>query len=553
MARSRVIDGRVKLVLAAFLAVLCAAYAGRALAAAPGDLDPTFGGGRVTLPFGAESGAGGVAVAPDGKVVVAGSSSSMPGFTVARLLPNGSPDPSWGGTGVVNTPLGPKAFGASDVAVQSDGKVVAVGEVNNDFGIVRYLENGALDPSFGEGGVVILPVGKLADQPYAVAIGPGGLIAVTGVSTVSEEPRVLGAGVAVLKGNGNPETAFSEDGRTIIQTESGNDDRGEGIAFQADGRILIADATGGGAGDGFTIVRLGTDGKPDPSFGGDGIVETPIPGEGGIKEGRSTDVAIQPDGKIVAGGYGADYTGPEGEKEFLTKFALARYTAAGQLDPSFGSGGIVSVRRGAGDDFGRAVAVAPDGRLILAGTYDHNPAPLEEAAAPALLRFTSDGSLDPSFGNGGIVLGDFPSGIEFESVEGMALQADGRILTSASASGKESNSAVVSRYLFSPPAPPSNAFGFGKVRRNRKAGTAKLAVKVPGPGALVLTGGTVVRRHRAAAGAETVTLLLKAKGSAKRRLLRVGKAKVRAKVTYTPEGGVARTKAKTVKLVKRRR
>jgi uncharacterized delta-60 repeat protein len=140
--------------------------------------------------FGAEAGASGIAVAPDGKVVVAGYSESMPGFVVARLLPNGSSDSSWGGTGAVNTPLGPSGYSA-DVAVQSDGKVVAVGEANEDFAVVRYLENGELDPSFGEGGVVIVPVGTLESNAYAVAIGPGGNLVPNSFPLFSFAPKRL--------------------------------------------------------------------------------------------------------------------------------------------------------------------------------------------------------------------------------------------------------------------------------------------------------------------------------------------------------------------------
>lgn len=537
--------------MAALLVVL---LAGLALAAAPGDLDPSFGGGRVIVPFGSKSYAGGVAVQPDGKVVVAGSSGATPGFAVARLLPNGSPDTSFGGTGVATAPLGEFAS-STDEAVQSDGKIVAVGGANQDFAIVRYLENGKLDPSFGEGGVVIMPVGTLGDYATAVAIGPGGLIAVTGNAEVPEFG--YGAGVAVLKGNGEPETKFAEDGTIVVTTESSNDDRGEGIAVQGDGRILIADATGGGAGDGFTVVRLGTDGKPDASFGGDGIVETPIPGEGEVTGGRSTDVAIQPDGKIVAGGYGLDYTGLP--LEYLTTFALARYTAKGELDPSFGTGGIVSSRLGAGDDFGRAIAVAADGRLILSGTYDPNPEPLEDDYAPALLRFNANGGLDTTFGSGGAVLRALPAGTEDESLEGMALQADGRILTTGTEYPTGGpGSAVASRYIadfekpnVGPPAPPSNSFSFGKVALNKKAGTAKLTVKVPGPGTLVLSGKTVVKRRGAPKQAGSRKLLVKAKGKAKRKLNSAGKVKVKVKVAYTPAGGTVRTKTKTIKLVKR--
>ena len=93
----------------------------------PGELDPTFGGGRVTPPLGPGNGAAGVALQPDGKVLIAASSETTAGFSIARLLQNGSPDPDWGGDGNVTTPLGEFA-GAFDVAVQPDGKVVAVGQ-----------------------------------------------------------------------------------------------------------------------------------------------------------------------------------------------------------------------------------------------------------------------------------------------------------------------------------------------------------------------------------------------------------------------------------------
>jgi uncharacterized delta-60 repeat protein len=419
-----------------------------ALAAVPGDLDLTFGGtGKVHPPFGPESGAGGLAVQPDGRILVTGSAEASAGFSVARLLPNGSPDPSWGGgDGVVTTPLGEFAA-ALDVALQADGKVVAVGQAmgakNEDFAIVRYLSNGELDPGFGEGGIVILPVGELGDTARAVAIGPGGRIAVTGTS---DRPSFgLGAGVAVLESDGTPEAAFAADGTTVIETESGFDDRGEGIAVQPDGKVLIADSTGAGGGDGFTLIRLGLDGKPDPSFGGDGIVETPIPGEGGIESGRISDVVIQPDGKIVGGGYGFDYTGEP--PEYVGKFELVRYLENGELDLSFGSGGMVGVRPPGGHSFGRALGLAADGKLVLGGTYDPNESPLEEQYAPALVRVNPNGSLDGSFGAGGLVFGPLAGEVEDESLEGLAIQPDGKILTAGYQSFATGYEAVVSRYI----------------------------------------------------------------------------------------------------------
>jgi hypothetical protein len=109
--------------------------------------------------------------------------------------------------------------------------------------------------------------------------------------------------------------------------------------------------------------------------------------------------------------------------------------------------------------------------------------------------------------------------------------------------------------------PPSNAFSFGKLKRNRHNGTATLAVNVPGPGTLSLTGKGVKTQRgggRASASktvsaAGTVKLRVKAKGKTKTKLNRTGKAKVMVKVTYTPTGGEANSKAKRIKLVKRKR
>jgi uncharacterized delta-60 repeat protein len=431
-----------------------------AAAAMPGQLDPTFGvGGQAQVSFGAESYAEGVATQADGKILVAGTPHESQGFSIARLLPDGALDPTWGEGGVATTPLGEFAY-ASDVAVQPDGKVVAVGEApnsgNEDFAIVRYLSNGTPDPAFGGGdGVVILPVGTVGDQAEAVAIGPGGRIVATGTSDYPPSSRNA-VGVAMLESDGTPEAAFAGDGTTLLMTESGEDDRGEGVAFQSDGRIVIADSTGGGGGDGFTLIRVGLDGEPDPSFGDEGVVETPIPGEGGVESGRVSDVVVQPDGKIVGGGYGFDYTGEP--PEYVGKFEVVRYLSNGELDTTFGSGGFVGVRLSGVHSFGRALGLAANGKLVLGGTYDTSTNPLQEHETPALVRLNPNGSLDTGFGSGGVVLDPLAPGIEEESLEALAIAPDGKIVTSGSRySEPGGETPIVSRYiadLEAPPKPP---------------------------------------------------------------------------------------------------
>ena len=101
---------------------------------------------------------------------------------------------------------------------------------------------------------------------------------------------------------------------------------------------------------------------------------------------------------------------------------------------------------------------------------------------------------------------------------------------------------------------PDNRFSFGKLKRNKRNGTAKLAVNVPGAGEVVLAKSRTLKGTTKQAASEgTVKLTLKARGKAKRKLKRKGKAEVKAKVTYTPAGGEPNTKTKRVKLKRKRR
>jgi hypothetical protein len=101
-------------------------------------------------------------------------------------------------------------------------------------------------------------------------------------------------------------------------------------------------------------------------------------------------------------------------------------------------------------------------------------------------------------------------------------------------------------------APPSNEFSIGKVKLNKRKGTATLAVEVPGPGEVEL-GGKDLKGQRKTTGGGTVKLAIKPKGQAKKKLKKIGRAAVKAEVTYAPDGGDAGEKTKTVKLKRTRR
>jgi DNA-binding beta-propeller fold protein YncE len=157
-----------------------------------------------------------------------------------------------------------------------------------------------------------------------------------------------------------------------------------------------------------------------------------------------------------------------------------------------------------------------------------------------------------------------------DNVYQYGIDADGKLLPKSpqtvAAAGDVSSVAVTGEWPSRPPSPPappngnpSNAFSFGKVKKNKRKGTAKLTVIVLGPGELVLAGkkvkGDTEQVEATAAGASPnaikAVLKVKAKGKGKRKLKRTGKAKVKADVTYTPDGGEPNTKSKRVKLKRR--
>jgi uncharacterized delta-60 repeat protein len=190
-----------------------------------------------------------------------------------------------------------------------------------------------------------------------------------------------------------------------VTTDFGNTDAANGVAIQADGKIIAAGDTAGAAISDFALARYNVDGSLDATFGTGGKVTTDFSGMN--DSGRA--VAIQTDGKIVVAGYASSLD-----------FALARYNSDGSLDTSFGSGGKVTTDFSGDLDQAYSIALQTDGKIIAAGKTGSG------AAALALARYNSDGSLDSSFGSGGKVTTTFTS--SNDAVLGLAVQLDGRII-----------------------------------------------------------------------------------------------------------------------------
>jgi uncharacterized delta-60 repeat protein len=146
-------------------------------------------------------------------------------------------------------------------------------------------------------------------------------------------------------------------------------------------------------------------GDLDPTFSGDGVAEFRV----GTYSG-GVAVSIQGDGNIVAAGYGGNFTG----------FAIVRTLAGGTLDPTFGGDGRVITRIGHGGAVANAVAVQPNGKLLVAGSTV-----MGGKERFAVARYLDDGSLDVGFGDGGIVVTSFAA---YAAIDGLGIQPDGKIV-----------------------------------------------------------------------------------------------------------------------------
>ncbi len=258
-----------------------------------------------------------------------------------------------------------------------------------------------LDATFGSDGRVSTPVGGLG-HGEAVVIQPGGAIVTAGWRTTA-----AGVDFALTRhdATGRLDPGFGTGG--IVTTDlGGDDDEAYDAALLPDGGIVAVgrtDAAGFTALD-FGVVRYRSDGAPDTAFGSSGIVKTDLLGGGD----QANAVAVQPDGKIVVAGF-AVRNGIDGD------FALVRYNADGTRDQGFGSGGIVTTDLGTRSDDARALVIQPDGRIVVAGSAGEDI---------GLARYTSTGTLDATFGQGGTAVTDFGSE---DVANGVALTSGGHI------------------------------------------------------------------------------------------------------------------------------
>jgi uncharacterized delta-60 repeat protein/uncharacterized repeat protein (TIGR01451 family) len=400
-------------------------------------------GVRTTDIQGTDDGGYALALQPDGKIVVGGYSVNIAtlnkDFALVRYNYDGTLDTTFGGgTGKVTTDFNGTSDRIWGITLQSDGKIVAVGETvslafpgTNDIAIARYTTAGVLDTTFGGTGKVTTDHGGGANNAaYAVAMS-GTNIIVAGYETVSGNNDFM---IARYTTAGVLDPTFGTLGVTT-QGFSGFNDVARAVAIDSSGNIVVGGyARSGGGDDDFAIARFTSGGVLDTTFVA-GAGKAAINIFSGSSADQAFGLAITPTGAPNAGTIvlaGSAYNPINGNKDF----ALVRYTSAGALDTTqFGGGtGIVTTNfSGSSSDVANAVYVRSDG-FIVAGGFSRSSASSDDFA---IARYTANGSLDSTLdGDGKLTL---RISNDDERIYGIAREFDGKIVAAGFATTASSN------------------------------------------------------------------------------------------------------------------
>jgi uncharacterized delta-60 repeat protein len=409
-------------------------FLGQSVSGNPGDLDLTFGtsGKVVSSPDGSNRSWGaGTALQADGKIVMVGVSSlGSPNFIVARFNANGSPDLGFGTNGLALVPVSSIWVNSAGIAVQPDGKIVVAGQIyvaagppaSYDFGVARINADGSPDMTFdGDGQAVInfntVPGMSSGRENFSsLKIAPDGKIVTSGTLQLGTDHRFI---FAKLNSDGSPDATFGNSGRYVDPSNNGSNTAsisdfvpvadggivGAGYLLSPSGnfRIVIkVNAAGSGRewtrlqgesvfstelkhsyfgitpiADGKFIVAGKADRKVVVQrLKSDGTLDFPFVNSAGLPEGQAYSVAVQADGKIVANLSTAT----------VPTFSLIRFNSDGTLDNEFGTGGIAHTVVLNNGDGGGKVIVLPNQRILVGGYAQIGGSPTQYFFALARYR-----------------------------------------------------------------------------------------------------------------------------------------------------------------------
>jgi uncharacterized delta-60 repeat protein len=478
---------------------------------------------------GGNSQARSVAIDTSGRIVVAGYSNGENDFALARYLPTGKLDLSFGSTGKITTTIGPGGSIGRSVAIDNSGRIVVAGDYINlsglrFFALARYTDTGQLDLSFGGTGILTSKFGT-EDFCSSVAIDTSNRIVVAGytfsngrynfvvafytndglldTTTITDfggffnkatsmaidvsSGRIVVAGytdvsghydfaVACYLANGQLDLSFGTDGKVMTNFGGNSDEIANSVAIDpSSGHIVVAGLTNVSNGQvDFALARYLPTGQPDVSFGTQGQVITNFGGTGGIED-RARSVKIDASGRIVVVG-STDVSGNRNE------FALARYLPNGQPDIFFGptpGGKVITDIDGSNEAY--SLAIDSSGRIIVVGSNNYTA-----GQNFAVACFTDSGFLDESFGDESITVS--------ETAYSVAIDPSGRIVVAGySTNSRGRDDFALARYTadmvldlsFGPD-------GTGKVFTNFGGNETARGLAIDASGRIVVSGSTTV-------------------------------------------------------------
>jgi uncharacterized delta-60 repeat protein len=401
----------------------------------PGSLDLSFGtGGIVTTDINLESNVGyAMAIQSDGKIIVGGYAVNSVGldfdFALARYNTDGSLDNTFNASGKVTTDFVGENDWVYAVKIQADGKIVVAGfslmpSGDIDFALARYNSNGSLDNTFSGDGKQTTQITTGTDIIYGLAIQPDGKIVAAGKSYLAGS--VSEFAVVRYTTSGNPDVTFDIDG--IVTTTIGtNNGQANALGIQLDGKIVVAGTTVVGTQADYAIARYNTNGILDGTFDGDGMVTIDI----NTSNDYGNSLQLQTDGKIIVGGYSFNTSDRD--------FSLVRCNVDGSLDFTFDLDGKVITNFSGVNDEGWALAIQADGKIILGGNNGNFP-----NYDFALARYNTNGSLDNSFDGDGKVNTSIGSPSDWG--QALAIQSDGKIVMAGYINTGSNSDFALARY-----------------------------------------------------------------------------------------------------------
>ncbi|MCF8274610.1 MAG: T9SS type A sorting domain-containing protein [Flavobacteriaceae bacterium] len=371
-----------------------------------------------------------VLVQQDSKIIVGGSSSLNGGeasFSLARMNPSGTFDPSFGTAGKVTTSYGNQGFEAFNGVLQSDGKIVVVGNHYTDasmgfsqVAVVRYNTNGTLDTNFDTDGIVTtqLPTSN-EDFGIDVKLQSDGKILVGVQSRINFDRDIV---LIRYNTDGSLDNSFGTNGIARTQLNTTNEAIYD-IALQSDGKIVAVGVISGISNDDVAVFRYNSDGSLDTTFANNGKFTYDF----ASSHNYASCIVITSDNKLVIGGWYNNSSSSGGYSPFLM-----RLTNSGVFDTSFNTTGILVQTS---DEMIFDVVLQSDNKIITIGGLN---------SSFGVSKFNVDGSFDSTFGTNGKV--ETVININYCTAKNGALQSDGKIVVVGSTYGSPFTKYGVARY-----------------------------------------------------------------------------------------------------------